>query len=50
MGIEIGCIVLAKKIADAGGDVAKALLLWNGGSDTEYPTRVSNRMPPYFQT
>lgn len=47
VGLEIGCVVLAKKFADAGGDVAKGLLLWNGGDDPAYPGRVLNKMPRY---
>ena len=47
VGIEVGCIVLAKKTADASGDVAKTLLLWNGGDNPEYPGRVLNKMLRY---
>lgn len=50
VGIEIGCAVLAKKFADAAGDLAKALLLWNGGADAEYPNRVLNKISQYSET
>ena len=49
VGIEIGCVVLAKKLLDASGDVAKGLLLWNGGNDALYPGRVLNKMLRYSQ-
>ncbi len=49
IGIEIGCTVLARKFGDAGGDVAKGLLFWNGGGDADYPERVLNRMFHYSQ-
>jgi soluble lytic murein transglycosylase-like protein len=49
VGIQTGCAVLAKKFADAGGDVAKGLLLWNGGDDADYPGRVFNKMSRYCQ-
>ena len=49
VGIEIGCVVLAKKLLDASGDVAKGLLLWNGSNDALYPGRVLNKMLRYSQ-
>jgi soluble lytic murein transglycosylase-like protein len=47
VGLEIGCSVLARKLALAKGDVARALLLWNGGSDKEYSAEVIARMEKY---
>ncbi|MGH9574591.1 MAG: transglycosylase SLT domain-containing protein [Candidatus Acidiferrales bacterium] len=47
VGIEIGCVVLTKNIGDRAGDVAKGLLLWNGGDDGQYPERVLSKMPQY---
>lgn len=49
VGIQIGCIVLANKVECAGGDVRKALLLWNGGDGADYPDRVLAKMPRYSQ-
>ena len=47
VGLEIGCGVLARKLAVAKGDVERALLLWNGGSDENYPPQVLARMEKY---
>ena len=46
-GIEIGCRVFAAKLAAAEGNVARALLLWNGGGDREYPAAVLARASRY---
>jgi soluble lytic murein transglycosylase-like protein len=46
-GIEIGCRVLASKLAAAGGNVPRALLLWNGGANPGYPDAVLNRVRNY---
>ena len=46
-GLTVGCQVLKKKMALAGGDLVKTLLLWNGGSNTLYPTQVLARRPHY---
>ena len=46
-GLTVGCQVLEKKLALAEGDVVKALLLWNGGSNASYPTQVLARRPHY---
>jgi soluble lytic murein transglycosylase-like protein len=35
-GIEWGCQLFAKKLSQAGGDYARALLLWNGGGNPSY--------------
>jgi hypothetical protein len=47
VGLETGCRVLAKKLAEAQGDIVRGLLFWNGGSDTTYPTSVLARMAKY---
>lgn len=39
-GLEAGCRVLAAKLAAAEGNVERALLLWNGGANKEYPAQV----------
>jgi soluble lytic murein transglycosylase-like protein len=40
VGLELGCRVLAAKLAAAEGNLLKALLLWNGGANAEYPEQV----------
>ena len=47
VGLEIGCRVLAAKLAAADGNVTKALLLWNGGSSAGYPQQVLVRAARY---
>ena len=49
VGLEIGCKVLAAKLAAAEGNVTRALLLWNGGSAPEYPAQVLARAENYRQ-
>ena len=49
VGLEYGCKHLANKMKQAGGDITKALLLWNGGGNKEYPTQVIARMVKYAQ-
>ena len=46
-GLEIGCKVLAAKLAAAEGNVTKALLLWNGGGNPDYPAQVLARAGNY---
>jgi len=46
-GLEWGCRVLAKKLAEAGGDPAKALQLWNGGGNPKYAAEVLARQNNY---
>jgi soluble lytic murein transglycosylase-like protein len=46
LGLDIGCAVLAAKIA-AAGDTARALQLWNGGSNPNYAAEVLARLPRY---
>jgi len=48
-GIEIGCRVFAAKLAAAEGNVARALLLWNGGGNQDYPAAVLVRAGHYTQ-
>ena len=48
-GIEIGCRVFAAKLAAAEGNVARALLLWNGGGNQDYPAAVLLRAGHYTQ-
>ncbi len=47
VGLEIGCRVLAHKLAAAEGNVERALLLWNGGSNRDYPAQVLARSAKY---
>lgn len=46
-GLEWGCVVLGKKLAQAGGDPAKALQLWNGGGNANYSAQVLARTSQY---
>jgi len=46
--LEIGCRVLRKKLDAAAGDSARALLLWNGGSNHAYPVQVLARRTHYL--
>ncbi|HEY0701639.1 MAG TPA: lytic transglycosylase domain-containing protein [Candidatus Acidoferrales bacterium] len=46
-GIEIGCRVLAAKLAGASGDVSRALQLWNGGANPGYAAQVLARLTAY---
>ena len=46
--LEIGCRVLRKKFDSAAGDSARALLLWNGGSNPAYPVQVLARRTHYL--
>jgi soluble lytic murein transglycosylase-like protein len=46
-GIEIGCRVLAAKLADAPGVLSRALQLWNGGGNAEYAAQVLARVSNY---
>jgi soluble lytic murein transglycosylase-like protein len=47
VGLEIGCRVFADKLAAAEGNVTRALLLWNGAGNREYPAAVLARTPRY---
>lgn len=46
-GIAVGISHLASKLKAAGGNVSKALLLWNGGSNPNYPSQVLARKSKY---
>lgn len=46
-GLEWGCRFLAQKLSLAKGDTNKALLLWNGGGNPDYPQQVVNRISKY---
>lgn len=47
VGLEIGCRVFAAKLAAAEGNVTRALLLWNGAGNQDYPAAVLARAPHY---
>ena len=47
VGIEIGCRVFAAKLAAAEGNVTRALLLWNGAGNRDYPAAVLARTEHY---
>jgi soluble lytic murein transglycosylase-like protein len=46
-GLDIGCTVLAAKMAAGGADVSRALQLWNGGADPDYAAQVLARVARY---
>ena len=46
-GIEIGCRVLAAKLAGAAGDISRGLQLWNGGANPDYAAQVLARVSAY---
>jgi hypothetical protein len=50
VGIDIGCKIFAHKLKTSGGDITRALLAWNGGSNPDYPSDVlalqSHYLPP----
>jgi soluble lytic murein transglycosylase-like protein len=46
-GLTMGCIVLAAKLAAAGGNVPRALALWDGGGNPEYAGQVLARVARY---
>jgi soluble lytic murein transglycosylase-like protein len=46
-GLFWGSRVLARKLANAGGNVESALLLYNGGGNQNYPAEVTARMGKY---
>jgi len=47
IGISVGVRFLKKCLDAAGGDVTKALLRWNGGGNSYYPSQVMARMAKY---
>jgi soluble lytic murein transglycosylase-like protein len=46
-GLELGCRILAKRMARTRGDVPAALLAWNGGANPDYPAEVLARTRNY---
>ena len=46
-GLAFGRIVLAAKLAAAGGNVPRGLALWNGDGNPDYAAQVLARVPPY---
>jgi len=47
IGLDLGCAALASKLLQAAGDIPRALLLWNGGANTNYAAEVLARAPKY---
>lgn len=47
LNLKYGALHFSNKLKAAKGDVTKALLLWNGGSDTAYPQQVLARKKHY---
>jgi soluble lytic murein transglycosylase-like protein len=47
VGVDWGCRLLAARMARAKGDVATALLTWNGGANPDYPAEVLARTRNY---
>lgn len=45
--LDWGCQHFTFKISQAGGDIRKALLLWNGGGNPNYPDEVLARKGNY---
>jgi soluble lytic murein transglycosylase-like protein len=46
-GLTVGCAVLVSKISQAGGDLPRALALWNGGANPNYAPDVLARLANY---
>src|SRR5579864_5248366 len=49
-GLETGCKALAAKIEIAGGDIARALNLWNGGANPLYVEEVLAKLQKYHSS
>src|SRR5208283_3316624 len=47
VGLAVGCKVLRRKLDACGGDAAKGLLAWNGGSNPAYADGVLARVSRY---
>ena len=45
--LEIGCKILAHKLAVNQGNIELALLAWNGGGNHDYPAQVLARVQHY---
>jgi soluble lytic murein transglycosylase-like protein len=46
-GLDAGCELFAHKFALAEGKLERALALWNGGANPEYPAQVLARVANY---
>ncbi|MGA8268053.1 MAG: lytic transglycosylase domain-containing protein, partial [Candidatus Acidiferrales bacterium] len=46
-GLDAGCDLFAHKLAIVEGKIERALALWNGGANPEYPTQVLARVASY---
>ncbi len=46
-GLDAGCELLAHKLALAEGNIERALVLWNGGANPEYPAQALARVTSY---
>lgn len=46
-GLDVGCQILASKLAGSGGDVTLALERWNGGANLGYAAEVLTRLEHY---
>jgi hypothetical protein len=46
-GLDAGCELFAHKFALAEGNLGRALALWNGGTNPEYPAQVLARVRNY---
>jgi soluble lytic murein transglycosylase-like protein len=47
IGLPLGMRLFGKKLKQAGGNVTQALLFWNGGGNSYYPSQVTARMEKY---
>lgn len=47
VGLEFGCRKLKHCLEVVGGDVRKALLMYNGGANPNYPDLVLQHLPAY---
>jgi soluble lytic murein transglycosylase-like protein len=45
--LDVGCTVFATKLRAGGGDLDRALALWNGGANPDYAAQVLARVPHY---
>lgn len=47
-GLDIGCVVLRRKLDAMAGDTVRGLLAWNGGGNPAYPAQVLARRVHYL--
>jgi soluble lytic murein transglycosylase-like protein len=47
IGVEFGCRIITKRLAEQSGSTVGALLAYNGGADPNYPGKVFALMPSY---